>query len=230
MRERAIGGSALAAAAVLLWAAAACSGGGDGDDDGATGVVVSSSTAPPTTAEPPPCSESRYAVVFDINGTITASIQELPNWLNDPSYEPKPRELAPELARAYQERGYELWYVTALPGSHMIGDQPATEALTEWLGDNGFPMAGARVELSETPNPATELSNDLLSAVAEGVTLRAAYTDKPDDVRSFQVAGVEEVYLLSDDVSAASLSTSIPGGDLAGELERVESLPPICTP
>jgi hypothetical protein len=229
MRERAIGGPALAAA-VLLVTAAACSGGGDdqGDDDAAAGVP-SGSTAPATTAAPEPCGESRHLVVLDISGTITATKDEVIEWLSNADDVPLPRELAPELAAAYQDRGYELLYVTGLPGTNKIGGVAVPDAMTKWLTDNGFPVDGARVETSHTPNPQAELSNDLIVLANEGVTLSAGYTDHPDDVQSFQVAGVEEIFLLGD-TTAGSLSTSLPGGDLAGQLERVESLPQVCRP
>lgn len=225
MRERAIGGPALAAA-VLLATAAACSGGGDdlGDDDAAA-VPLGSTAA--TTGVPEPCSESRHLVVLDISGTITATKDEVIQWLGNADDVPLPRELAPELAAAYQERGYELLYVTGLPGTNRIGDLAVPDAMTKWLTDNGFPVEGTRVETSHTPNPQAELSNDLIVLANEGVTLSVGYTDHPDDVQSFQVAGVQEIYLLGDE-TAGSLSTSLPGGDLAGQLERVESLPPVC--
>lgn len=225
MRERAIGGPALAAA-VLLVTAAACSGGGDdqGEDD-AAGVPLGSTAV--TTGVPEPCGESRHLVVLDISGTITATKDEVIEWLGNAADVPLPRELAPELAAAYQERGYELLYATGLPGTNEIGGLAVPDAMTKWLTDNGFPVDGATVETSHTPNPQAELSNDLIVLANEGVTLSAGYTDHPDDVQSFQVAGVQEIFLLGD-ATAGSLSTSLPGGDLAGQLERVESLPPVC--
>jgi len=226
MRERATGGPALAAAALLM-TAAACSGGDDQGDEGAAAAGPAGSTVV-TTAVAPPCSESRHLVVLDISGTITASKEEVIEWLSDANDVPLPRELAPELAAAYDERGYELLYVTGLPGTHMIGDQATPEAMTTWLTDNGFPIEDARVETTHTPDPPTELSNDLILLAADGVTLSVGYTDHPDDVQSFNVAGVQQIYLLGD-ATADSLTTSIPGGDLAGELERVESLPPVCS-
>lgn len=220
-----MGGPALAAA-VLLVTAAACSGGGDdqGDQD-AAGVPLGTTAV--TTAVPEPCGESRHLVVLDISGTITATKDEVIEWLGNAQDVPLVRELAPELAAAYQDRGYELLYVTGLPGTNEIGGVPVPDAMTKWLTDNGFPMEGTRVETSHTPNPQAELSDDLIGLATEGVTLSAGYTDHPDDVQSFQVAGVQEIYLLGD-ATAGSLSTSLPGGDLAGQLERVESLPPVC--
>lgn len=228
MRERLTGGPALAAAALLV-TAAACSGGGN-DDGGAADAAASGApaetTTPPTT-ELRACGETRHMVVLDISGTITATKEEMLEWLQDSTDEPLPRPQASALAEAYQERGYELLYVTGLPGTNLIGDRTVPDALTDWLTGNGFPMEGATLETSHTPDPATELSTDLITLSTSGVNLAAGYTDHPDDVQSFQVAGVKEIYLLEAE-GDGSLSTTLPGGDLAAQLARVEALPPVC--
>jgi hypothetical protein len=230
MRERATGGPALAAAALLV-TAAACSGNGS-DDGGAADAAASGTPADataPVTTELPACADARHVVVLDISGTITATKEEVLEWLQDSTDEPLPRPQAAELAAAYRERGYEILYVTGLPGTNMIGDRTVPEAMNAWLTRNGFPIEGTALETSHTPDPATELTNDLMVLNSDGVNLAAGYTDHTDDVQSFQVAGVQEIYLLGEEGGGA-LSTTLPGGDLAAQLARVEALPPVCRP
>ena len=166
-------------------------------------------------------------VVFDTSGTITSTKEEVLEWLRDPSDEPTPRANAPALVAAYYERGYEVLYVTGLPGTNMIGDELVPEAMMGWIERNGFPVEGTRVETSHTPDPYTELSNDLLALAAEGVVLDAGYTDNTDDVQAFGVGGVKEVYLLGEQ-SAGAASTSVPGDDLGPKAAEIRAMPPIC--
>jgi len=205
---------------------AACSA---GDDDGGGAITPAEgadTTAAPST-ELPSCDDARHMVVFDISGTITSTKEEVLEWLRDSSDEPEPRANAAALVAAYQERGYEILYVTGLPGTNTIGDVPVPEAMMGWLERNGFPVDGARVETSHTPDPPVELSNDLIALAVDGVTIDAAYTDNTDDVTSFGVGGVKEIYLLGEQ-SAGVASTSVPGDDLGPRLAEVEAMPPIC--
>lgn len=166
-------------------------------------------------------------VVFDTSGTITATKEQVLDWLRDPSAEPTPRENAPELVAAYHEKGYEILYVTGLPGTNMIGDQSVGDAMMGWLERNGFPVEGARLETSHTPDPSTELSNDLVTLASQGVNIVAAYTDNVDDVTAFQVGGVQTVYMLGEPPVGAS-ATTLPEDDLGPQVAEVEALPRVC--
>ena len=226
MRERAIGGPLLLVAA--LTAVAACSSGGGGDDQGGEAAAVPRQTTTPPTTMLLSCEEDPHMVVFDTTGTLTATKEEGLEWLRDPTNVPAVRPLAPELAAAYYDRGYQLLYTTGLPGEYMIGDKPAPEAMMGWLSASGFPVEGTRVETTHTPDPPTELSNDLLVLASSGVELDVGYTDHPDDVQSFQVAGVKEIFMVGE-ASAGTMSTTIPGDDLAPQVAKVEALPEVCT-
>lgn len=216
----------MAAATLLMSACSGDSGGADEAED--VRPAAPGSTAPPATT--PPCAESRHAAVFDTAGTITATKEEMLDWLRDPADVPDPRPQAAELVAAYHARGYEILYVSGLPGSHLIGDTPITEALTNWLRANDFPTEGTRIETSHTPDPSLELSNDLLVLATQGVSLDVGYTDNADDVESFRVGGVAEIYLLGEQQATGVGSTSLPDNDLGPQLAKVEALPPVCTP
>jgi hypothetical protein len=231
MRERAIGGpaSAVVAAVAATLLMSACSG-DSGGDDGVSALPPGDGGTTSTTVTAPPCAEARHLVVFDTAGTITATKEEVLEWLRDPTDVPAPRPLAAELANAYHDRGYELLYVSGLPGTNTIGDVAVPDALMQWLLDNGFPVDGARVETSHTPDPSLELSSDLVALASEGVSIDVGYTDHPDDVESFRVGGVAEIYLLGGPATSGVGSTSLPDNDLTPQLAKVEALPPVCTP
>ena len=61
---------------------------GSGSDDRGAGNAG-------TPAGPATGADDRHLVVFDVNGTLTADEGSAVEWLQDPSDEPPPRDLAP---------------------------------------------------------------------------------------------------------------------------------------
>lgn len=216
--------------AVAALVATACSGGDEPDESVDTIAPSSASTNSDDPAALEACADDRHMAVFDIVGTLTADRETAVSWQVNPTTDPPARPLAAELVNAYSDRGFEVLYLSILPGDFMIGDQSVSDAFMGWLGRNGFPTDPnrTRVETSTTDAPtASELSADLTRLAGEQVAVDVGYTDSTNDVQAFTVGGVAEVYLLGPD-DAGNSATTIPEDDLAPQLAVVEALPRVC--
>ena len=117
-----------------------------GSDDGGTSPQISASE---TTADTglPACRDVDRTAVFSVFGAATTGVAgEAAAWVNDPGAEPVARPNAATLASTYRDAGYHILYIVTLPSESLIGDRPVVDAITVWLGVNGFPVGeGARV-------------------------------------------------------------------------------------
>lgn len=212
-----------------------------GDGSAGPAAPIETSTAE-TTADTglPFCREVDRTVVFGVFGAATAgSAGDAATWVNDPDAEPTARPNAAALATTYRESGYRLLYVAMLPSETRIGDRPVVDAITVWLGVNGFPVGeGARVWVPEgngSADASVALIEELARMGAAGAELEAGYAGDQETVFPLVTGGVphDRVYAVGDwdgEVSSNTQvsSTPLPDEDLAAHVAEVESLDPIC--
>ncbi len=231
--------------ALALWSlgliVAACG----GDDTPRADPPISTTTASsePAAAAPAllPCAEDRHMVAVDILGLLTVeNVEVLGPWI-DGATEPTPRSGAPEVFRAYRERGYELLYITTIP-PNAFRDRSVEETATEWLTDNGFPSGpGTQIWVWDgvsRPDGQTWISitDEMLALAAEGVAIDAAYSENYDKTYAFAAGGVSPERNFSitpvespGEAGPTSAPTSwIPNDDLVAHAAAVQQLPPVC--
>lgn len=210
-----------------------------GSDDGGASPQVS---AAQTTADTglPACRDVDRTAVFSVFGAATTgAADEAAAWMDDPDAEPVARPNAAELARTYHDAGYTILYVAMLPSESVIGDRPIVDAITVWLGLNGFPVGeGARVWVPEgdgSADPSVALIEELTRIGAAGTEVDAGYVGDHETVFPLVAGGVpnDRVYDLRGEGGGASSetqvsSTPLPEGDIASHLVEVEALAPIC--
>jgi hypothetical protein len=211
----------------------ACGNGGDGE------AAPLETSAAETTADTglPSCREVDRTIVFSVFGAATAG--EAAAWVNNPDTAPTARPNAAALASTYRDVGYQLLYVSMLPSEALIGDRPVVDAITVWLGTNGFPVGeGDRVWVPEgdgSADPSVALIEELTLMGAAGTEVDAGYAGDQETVFPLVAGGVppDRVYQLGDgdrEVSSGSQvsSTPLPDENLAAHVAEVETLDPIC--
>jgi hypothetical protein len=215
----------LPAAAVVLAALAACGGGGgdEGDDAVAAGGGASTTIEVDGSAA---CEAERHAVVFGLDGVLTPSDDELIRHIEDASYVPATRDGAAELVTAWQERGYEIVYISGRPTNMVLHDRPVLQVTEEWLASSSFPTGeGTTLHLWD---PAVYESKDLyklqtiFDLVTAGVVVEAAYTESPGDYRVLHTGGVDVENLFAiGTVEGAPPEASIDATSFRPHLEAV---------
>lgn len=212
---------------------------GDGSDGPAAPIETS---AAETTADTglPPCRDVDRTVVFSVFGAATAgSADDAATWVDDPDAEPTARPNAAALATTYRESGHQLLYVAMLPSETRIGGRPVVDAITVWLGVNGFPVGeGVRVWVPEgdgSADASVALIEELARMGAAGTEIEAGYAGDQETVFPLVTGGVprDRVYAVGDwaglETSNTHVSsTPLPGEDLAAHVAEVEALDPIC--
>lgn len=212
---------------------------GDGGDIEAAPLETS---AAETTADTglPSCRDVDRTVVFSVFGVATAGgAGEAATWVDDPDAAPTARPNAAALASTYRDVGYQLLYVSMLPSESLIGDRPVVDAITVWLGINGFPVGeGARVWVPEgdgSADPSVALIEELALMGAAGTEVDAGYAGDQETVFPLVAGGVprDRVYEVGGgdgEVSSDSQvsSTPLPDENLAAHVAEVEALDPIC--
>lgn len=155
------------------------------------------------------------AVVFDIDGTLTASdrevFKELKALLEDRRYVPAVRPGATAVARQWASRGYLVVYVTARPDNL----RAATRA---WLASQGFPpgpvLLSNRVRDVIPGDAVREFKHDTLAQLTEKglVRLVAGYGNAATDVAVYRDAGVpaERLYLVGETAAKGAQSVRFP--------------------
>jgi len=210
-----------------------------GSDDGGTSPQISASE---TTADTglPACRDVDRTAVFSVFGAATTGVAgEAAAWVNDPGAEPVARPNAATLASTYRDAGYHILYIATLPSESLIGDRPVVDAITVWLGVNGFPVGeGARVWVPEgdgSADPSVALIEELARMGAAGTEVDAGYVGDDETVFPLVAGGVpnDRVYDLrggDGEVPPETRvsSTPLPDEDLSAHVVEVEALAPIC--
>jgi hypothetical protein len=213
----------------------ACGGGSDGE---AVPLETSATQTTATTAVPS-CRDVDRTVVFSVFGAATVGAAgEALAWIGDPDAAPTARPNAAAIVTTYRDAGYQLLYVATLPSEARIGDQPVVDAITVWLGLNGFPVGeGARVWVPEGDGSAdlsVALIEELARIRAAGTTIDAGYAGDPEIVFPLVSGGVpsDRVYAMGGAAGVPSntqvSSTPLPDEGLAAHVAAVAALDPIC--
>lgn len=178
------------------------------------------------------CADERHVVAFDVFGTLTPSDGDLVDWLADASALPDVRPGAAQLASAYRTRGFEVLYITTVPGDVEVGGRPVGDALAGWLDENGFPT-GDSTHLwlwDGNHTPMQGISDELRRLRDEGASVDAAYTDNEDKAFTLK-SGVpsDNVFTLGGGAGSTG-TTPVPGDDLETHATEVTGLGQICRP
>ncbi len=216
--------------------AIACGNGGGETDEPLETVGATTTT---TDSALPSCREVDQAVVFMVFGGATAGARgETTSWVGDPDAGPTARPGAAALASAYRDIGYQVLYVALLPSETVIGDRPVVDAVTVWLGINGFPVGeGATVWAPPgdgTGDLSVALIEELTRRGASGLELDAGYTGNANLALPLVSGGVpgDKVFTLGSsggEVAGTDVtSTPLSDDDLAAHRAEVQSLEPIC--
>jgi hypothetical protein len=213
---------------------------GDSSDSSAGEAVPLETSASETTADTglPSCRDVDVTVVVGVFGAATTGAAgEAVTWVDDPNAEPVARPDAAALASTYREAGYQLLYVAMIPSETLIGGRPVVDAITVWLGVNGFPVGeGARVWVPDgdgSADPSVALIEELARLGAAGTEVVAGYAGDEETVFPLVAGGVpdDQVYDVgggqaSPDSEVAS--TPLSDADLAAHVLEVAARDPIC--
>jgi hypothetical protein len=212
-------------------------GGGDDDPPLATAGATTSETSETSL---PSCREVGRAVVFAVFGGATDGADgETTSWRDDPEAQPTARPGAAALASAYRDVGYEIVYVAMLPSETRIGDQPVVDAVTVWLGVNGFPV-GEGMQVWAPPgdgtgDPSVALIEELTRLGAAGLELDAGYAGDQETVLPLVSGGVprDRVFTVGTPGSVTTSNTDVSSTplrdeELMGHVAEVRALDPIC--
>lgn len=207
---------------------------------GSGGEVTSAepgATEPSSTTEGPegplPCAEDRHAVIVDLDGTVIVGTGEYDRWITEPGYEPRLQPGAPELLRAWRERGYEIVYLAGRLPDGESRDVPIDEVASAWLAEHGIPTGDGThlrfwdVDQAELPNHKTQALFDLTN---EGVSIDYGYTDAEVDITAYRAGGLEPGDIFTRGPAMGSQGTTgVPeDGWLQHLTEAVDPLPPVC--
>jgi hypothetical protein len=215
----------------LLAGAAGC---GTGKTDGTIGDAAESSveTTAPTETTLPSCAASRHLAVFDFFGFLSASDQDLRQWLDDPTDAPDVRPGVVDTVNAYRSLGYEIAYLTTVPVNMTIGDVPIDDAIRTWLSQHGFPGGdGTTILTWESGDPIIGITNQLLRFAGQDVSVDIGYTDNQDKAYAIITGGVpaDHMYTLGSGAGTEG-SRAIPDDDVIAHSHNVERLPKVCEP
>ena len=222
----------LAAVIGLSLAVVAC-GDGSADDDAAPLETGGANTTADTGL--PSCRDVDHAMVISVFGAATTGAAgEAAAWVDDPTDEPAARPGAASVASAYRDAGYEVLYVTLLPSESLIGDRPVVDAVTVWLGLNGFPVGdGVRVWApagDAAVDPSVALIEELARMGAAGIEVDAGYAGDDEAAFSLVAGGVpgDRVYMVGGAESSDVSTTPLSDEDITAHVSEVQALDPIC--
>lgn len=216
----------------------ACGGGSGGDDD-ALSVETSMADTTGDTALPSCQDVHRTVVITVFGGATTGAEGEVTTWMDDPEDMPEARAGVAALANAYRDLGYEILYVSLLSSETLVGDQPMVDAVTVWLGLNGFPVSeGVRVWAPEgegAGDPSVALIEELARASAAGADFDAGYAGSQETVFPLAAGGIpgDRVFMVGAGGGEAAsgtetTATPLPDDDLTAHVTEVQGLDPIC--
>jgi len=166
--------------------------------------------------DPGPC-EPRWAVVTDIDETLTTQDGEYLQQFTDPTHDPAERPDAAELMHAYADLGYTIIYITARAANLDLPDgRSATEATLDWLEGHDFPFAPEDLYLAETTGIGSATveykAGVLADREADGWSFAYAYGNADTDIDAFREGGISDEVIFHV-------------GRTAGEIDGVETIP-----
>jgi hypothetical protein len=205
--------------------------GNGGDTTGGDTAAVVETTAPPVTTLPS-CAASRHLAVFDFFGFLSASDQDLRQWLDDPTDPPDVRPGTVETVSAYRSLGYEIAYLTTVPVNMTIGDVPIDDAIRNWLAQHGFPGGdGTTIITWESGDAIIGITNQLLRFAGQEVSVDIGYTDNQDKAYAIITGGVpaDHMYTIGSGAGTEG-SLAIPEDDVIAHSHNVARLPKVCEP
>jgi hypothetical protein len=207
---------------------AGCGNGSSGGTEG--GLAQTAETTEPPSSGLPPCAEARHIVVFDFFGFLSASDQDLRQWLDDPTDAPDVRPGTVETVSAFRSLGYEIAYLTTVPVNMTIGDVPIDDAIRTWLAQHGFPSGpGTTIMTWEAGDAIIGITNQLLRFAGEDVSVDFGYTDNQDKAYAIITGGVpaENMYTIGSGAGTEG-SVAIPEDDVIAHSHAVADFEKVC--
>ena len=140
----------------------------------------------------------RFAIVTDIDETLTTSDDEWIAQLVDASHDAAMRPSADVLMNEYADLGYTIFYVTARGEDTILGDgRTAREATADWLEDHGFPYEPERLFLAEGiaavgDEAVAYKSQVMLDHIDQGWTYDYGYGNADTDIEGFRLGGLAD--------------------------------------
>ena len=211
-----------------LLVGAGCGNGSNGGTEGGLAQTAETTEAPSSGL--PPCAEARHIVVFDFFGFLSASDQDLRQWLDDPTDAPDVRPGTVETASAFRSLGYEIAYLTTVPVNMTIGDVPIDDAIRTWLAQHGFPSGpGTTIMTWEAGDAIIGITNQLLRFAGEDVSVDFGYTDNQDKAYAIITGGVpaENMYTIGSGAGTEG-SVAIPEDDVIAHSHAVADFEKVC--
>jgi len=152
-------------------------------------------------------------VITDIDGTLTASDNELLLELTDATYVPKPMAGADAMAKAWAAKGYPIIYLTARP--HIL--QGETRG---WLRDLGFPPGPLITASTLGVEPAgykTVWGQRMLADF--GWIAVAAYGNADTDIAAYAGAGIpKDVTFIVGSLAGSDGTVAIDNSDFTAHI------------
>lgn len=178
-----------------------------------------------------------HIVVTDIDETLTTSDGEYLAQLSDPTHDPALRPQAVELLKAYADKGYTIFYITARGQDVTLNDgRTVPEASEEWLIAHGFPYAegqlylapGIGVQGDDAVAYKAAVVNDLTAA---GWSADWGYGNATSDIEAFQQGGIADDHLFLVGELAGTMGVNpIPDEEAYAQhiADHVQGLGPAC--
>jgi len=227
-RSRVLKRTATGLLPLTMLVGAGCGSGNSGTAEGGLAQTAETTEAPSTGL--PSCAESRHIAVFDFFGFLSASDQDLRQWLDDPTDAPDVRPGTVETVSGYRSAGYEIAYLTTVPVNMTIGDVPIDDAIRDWLAQHGFPGGGGTTIMTwESGDAIVGITNQLLRFAGQDINVDIGYTDNEDKAYAIITGGVpaEHMYTIGSGAGTEG-STAIPEDDVIRHANFVASLDKIC--
>ena len=156
-----------------------------------------SASTPTAAVSPTPC--SHWALVTDIDETLTTSDNEFATQLLNPSHDPAMRPEAELLMQDYAALGFEVVYVTARGENITLLDgRSARQATNDWLVNHGFPAGPLYLAqgLGAFGQAAIDYKTEVITTLqAEGTQFEWAYGNAESDIAAFQNSNIPDDHI-----------------------------------
>lgn len=183
----------------------------------------------------PSCSETKLAVVTDVDETLTTSNNEFIKQIADPTYDPAMRPGASDLMQDYAKLGYYVYYLTARPKTVKVGTETAQQATLDWLTKHDFPVDPNQtwLTLADSLYSGTPLVNYKAQAIeakqAAGYTFSFAYGNATTDADSYLDAKIpkQDVFMIEN--AGYKGTQPLTGNSFTEQAQTVQqTLQPVC--
>lgn len=185
------------------------------------------------------CSDSKIAVVTDIDETLTIADEEfLPKQIQDGTYDPVEREGAHELFQRYAGAGFFILYLTARPETLIIEStgETAREITARWLDEHDFPRARSELVLAPevvAGDTARAYKADaLVMSESDGYEFMFAYGNADSDIAAYADADIakDHTYIVGD-LAGAEDTVPIESEGYTRHIEHHgPQIPAVCIP